>query len=174
MLDLTDPAAVRAEAERRQRLREQGARSFDESCPVSSSSDRGKNVTRENRDASIDEKTEQREVRKRFIVCGFRVYNLSQSRASKQSPGLPDLWIVRPAQLVQRRDGQFHVPGIALWWETKRQVGGRYSGAQREFAELCQQASVTWVGGDRYDAERWLVEQKLATIENGVLEPILQ
>lgn len=41
------------------------------------------------RNATILEKTEQLEIGKRLIVCRFRVYVLSQPRATKQSPGCP-------------------------------------------------------------------------------------
>jgi hypothetical protein len=71
------------------------------------------------RDASIAEKAEQSEIVKRFKgIGGFAVYNLSQSRASKQTPGLPDLWCMHTRY------------AFAFWWESKRQVGGEFSDAQ--------------------------------------------
>lgn len=114
------------------------------------------------RDAAALEKTEQVEVRKRFVACGFGVYNLSQARAAKQTPGLPDLWLVHRA-----------LP-IALWWETKRQVGGVHSPAQRGFAAECDRCGVNHGTGDRYDAERWLIEHELAGVVAGVFEPVWQ
>lgn len=114
------------------------------------------------RDATIDEKREQVEVRKRFVVCGFQVYNLSQPRATKQTPGLPDLFLVHRS-----------LP-IALWWESKRQVGGKLSPAQLEFAEACTRCAVGYGTGDRFDAERHLVSIGRATLICGVFEPVLE
>lgn len=112
------------------------------------------------RDAAVREKDEQREVWKRFVACGFAGYWLSQARETKQTPGLADLWFMH-------RDR-----ALALWWETKRQRGGRHSDAQREFAELCARTATRYGTGDRYDAERWLVEHGLAVVIGGVLEPV--
>lgn len=112
------------------------------------------------RDAAVDEKREQVEVRKRFVVCGFAVYTLSQARASKQTPGLPDLWFVH-------RDRP-----IATWWEVKRQIGGRFSEAQIAFRIQCERCGVGYGAGDRHAAAAWLVEHGLATLAGGVLEPV--
>ena len=102
------------------------------------------------RDARILEKAEQVEVVKNFRRAGFKVYWLSQSRASKQTPGLPDLYFVHKAK------------GIALWWETKRQVGGELSPAQADFRAECIACQIWHGSGDRYHAEAWLVENRLA------------
>jgi hypothetical protein len=97
----------------------------------------------------ILEKEEQQEVIKRLRVCKFKVYSLSQARASKQTPGLSDLWCVHL------------VDPIAFWWETKRQVGGRHSDAQSDFALECRRTGVGYYTGDRYEAERVLVRLEL-------------
>lgn len=107
------------------------------------------------RDASINEKREQVEIRKLFIAYGFKVYNLSQARASKQTPGLPDLWVVHT-----RED-------IAFWWESKRQVGGELSPAQRDFHAECLRANVGCYHGDRYGAAQHLVMLGLAVEGDG-------
>jgi hypothetical protein len=160
MIDLNDPAAVRAEAARRQSFRDRGIMSFDDPAPPAPDPEQ---LARIERQASVDEKTEQLEITKRLRVCGFVVYNLSQARASKQTPGLADLYCVH-------RDAP-----IALWWESKRQVGGKYSDAQREFKAHNDRCGVLCLGGDRYDVERFLVERNLARIgSNGVIEPIPQ
>lgn len=99
----------------------------------------------EERNANILEKEEQSEVRKLFLAFGFKVRNLSQARASKQSPGLGDLWV------VHRR------APIAFWWETKRQVGGELSPDQIEFAEDCIRCNVGYGTGDRFDAQKHLI-----------------
>lgn len=111
------------------------------------------------RDDRVLEKEEQREVVKRFRVCGFNVYSTSQARAAKVTPGIPDLWLVHCEQ------------PIALWWETKRQVGGQHSDAQLDFAAECVRCGVPYGSGDRYDAECWLIEHELAEYAGGVFEP---
>ncbi len=109
----------------------------------------------------ILEKEEQRQVTNRFRAFGFKVRNLSQPRASKQSPGFPDLWVVHETK------------PIAFWWETKRQVGGRHSDAQLEFADDCCRCGVDYGTGDRYAAEEKLMELGLCwRTPAGVLEPV--
>lgn len=112
------------------------------------------------RDDRILEKAEQLEVVKNFQRAGFKVYSLSQSRASKQSPGLFDLWCVN----VKR--------GVALWWDVKRQVGGELSAEQGIFRGECIECQI-WQGvGDRYEVARWLVHHGFARRgPGGVLEP---
>lgn len=112
------------------------------------------------RDASILEKKEQTEIRNRFIVCGFKVYNLSQSRAAKQTPGLPDLWLTH------------RTLAIGMWWESKRQVGGRFSTEQLDFQAECKRCGVGYGAGDRYDAERYLISIGRAEFIGGAFEPI--
>lgn len=154
MIDVSDLVALAAEAKRRQGLRARGVSTFGDPTP-----DPAPELSA--RDANVLEKTEQLEVRKRFVVCGFTVYSLSQARASKQTPGIAD-------QLFVHR-----VLPIALWWETKRQVGGVYSTAQLEFKADMERCGITCRGGDRYDAERYLVETGWARIGvGGAFEPI--
>lgn len=159
MIDLTDPAALRAEAERRAKLREQGASSFGDPTPPAPTLT-PEQLAQQQRDANAREKEEQWEVTKRFRVCGFKVRSTSQARASKIAPGIPDL-------IIHHRDAP-----IFLFWESKRQVGGKYSDAQLEFREDCERAAITCIGGDRYDAERYLVSIGRAWITaGGVFEP---
>lgn len=158
MIDVSDPAALRTEAERRLQLRARGVSSFGDPTPPAPDPEQ---LARIERDERVLEKTEQGEIVKRLRVCGFIVYNLSQARASKQTPGLADLYCVH-RELA-----------LALWWESKRQVGGEYSDAQREFKAHNDRCGVLCLGGDRYDVERFLVERKLAYIgAGGELEPI--
>lgn len=96
------------------------------------------------RDAAIAELDEQREIRRTALALGFRVYWLSQARKTKQTPGLPDLWLAHD------------VRQLCAWWETKRQVGGARSTAQDEFARSCELAGVPYGFGDRYAFDAWL------------------
>ena len=111
------------------------------------------------RNASVDEKAEQREVTKIFRAFGIEVYSLSQARAAKVTPGLPDLWCVHRTR------------PLAWWWETKRQVGGHLSPAQLEFKASCDRCGVGHGVGDRHAAATYLVTLGVAVLWNGVLEP---
>lgn len=113
-------------------------------------------------DASIAEKAEQVEIRRLAIAYGFAVYNLSQPRATKQTPGLPDLW------LMHKR-----LP-IACWWESKRQVGGALSAAQEEFRDDCLRTRTGYGTGDRYAFVDKLIELEVATRGAGQygIEPV--
>jgi hypothetical protein len=113
------------------------------------------------RQASIDEKTEQLEVTKLFRSFGFTVRNLSQPRETKQSPGFPDLWVTHDT-----------LP-IAFWWETKRQVGGKFSDAQLTFREDAVRCGVGCGAGDRHHAAQHVIDLGLAYRDaGGVLEPV--
>ena len=90
------------------------------------------------------EKAEQHAIWKMARALGWKVYTLSQPRATKQTPGLPDLWLTATAC------------GFAGWWETKRQVGGARTTAQEEFGEECRRARIPYGYGDRYEFASWL------------------
>lgn len=100
--------------------------------------------------ARILEKQEQVEVRKLLIAYGFKVYNLSQARATKQTPGLPDLWCVHKRE------------PIAFWFETKRQVGGQLSPAQVDFQAECLRCDVKHFVGHRHNVVELLLSLGLA------------
>lgn len=110
---------------------------------------------------NVLEKTEQLEVMKLFRAFGFEVYNLSQARASKQTPGIPDLWCMHREQ------------PIAFYWETKRASGGRFSEAQIRFRDAAQRCNVGYGSGSKRDAERHLISLGLAYVTAiGTLEPM--
>lgn len=94
--------------------------------------------------ANVLEKAEQAYITRMARAIGFHVYNLSQSRASKQTPGLGDIWLVHQAR---------HFAG---WFESKRQVGGVRSAAQVAFGEECAAADIPYGFGDRYAFALWL------------------
>jgi hypothetical protein len=96
------------------------------------------------RKANVLEKHEQLRIRQIATIAGCKVRTLSQPRATKQSPGLPDLWIVHLGR------------GLGFWWETKRQVGGARSPDQMEFAADCETTHTPYGFGDRYDFGAWL------------------
>lgn len=100
----------------------------------------------EQKDARVREKEEQAVCRAVFLAYGFKVYNLSQARASKQSPGLGDLWVVHRTK------------PIAFWYESKRQVGGELSPAQVDFRDECWRCGVNYGSGDRFAATAFVNE----------------
>lgn len=97
---------------------------------------------------SAPEKAEQHRIRKLFEACGFKTYNLSQARASMQTPGLPDLWLVNPDT------------GDALWWECKApKPNGKPKPLRPEqavFRDECIECRVGHGWGVLADAEAWL------------------
>ncbi|MDI3341995.1 MAG: hypothetical protein QJR03_15840 [Sphaerobacter sp.] len=107
------------------------------------------------------EKVEQREVVRLYRAFGCVVRSLSQPRATKQSPGFPDLWI------VHTRIGQ------AWWHETKRQgwTDADVRPDQRVFREDCLACGIDYVLGDRFAAAEQLVRLGLAVRVGDRLEP---
>lgn len=83
------------------------------------------------------ERDEQIEIRKLAIAYGFKVDNLSQYRPSKIAVGFPDLFLRHRAK------------PLALFWETKRAVGGHRSTAQVEFGADVTRCGVGYGFGDR-------------------------
>lgn len=118
-------------------------------------------VTGTDEDAAAVEKATQHDVVKVFRALGGVVYVLSQARAAKQTPGLPDLWIAFPAH------------GVAGWFETKRPKGGRRSPEQEAFAAECEAGGIPYAHGSRKAAEAWVIALGLAYRDaHGVLEPV--
>ncbi len=70
------------------------------------------------------ESEEQARIVKLYRSLGAKVYSLSQYRPSGQAPGLPDLFVKFPSRK------------LSFSHEIKV-TGGRMSGDQKEFAELC-------------------------------------
>lgn len=87
-----------------------------------------------------------------LCLAGVKVYRLSQSRASRQSEGIPDLWVFGP--------------GRCAWIEVKR-PGGRLRRAQKEFRERCQSRGVEHVVGGVEEVKRLLMYWGLAIVEPG-------
>ncbi|HET7552179.1 MAG TPA: hypothetical protein VFK04_12885 [Gemmatimonadaceae bacterium] len=114
------------------------------------------------RDERALEKAEQLEVQKVYRAFGCTVYWLSQARAARQTPGMPDLRIFAP------RAG-------AHWdHETKRQGRGDkdLEPAQRDYREHAEQCGLDVVVGDRFAAGDQLVRLGLAVWDGDRLEPV--
>jgi hypothetical protein len=107
------------------------------------------------------EKEIQASVVKLYTAFGCDVYNLSQARASKQTPGLPDLWCFYRGIDLDRSFG--------FWHETKTPKG-QQSVAQIEFEARCVSTGTLYVLGGVAAAEAHLIRFGLAERVNGTLE----
>jgi hypothetical protein len=105
------------------------------------------------RQLNLLEKDEQAFIFKLFRGFGVIVYNLSQSRATKQTPGLPDMYCMHPGV------------GRAWWFETKRAEGGRLSEVQKVFIGHADQCRVDVHVGDRRVAARVLLDYGIARVD---------
>lgn len=76
----------------------------------------------------------QADVVRLYRAHGCIVYSLSQTRASKQTPGIGDIYVLNP---VKKR----------AWWHETKTPSGRQSPDQREFALLCHSCTVGYVLG---------------------------
>ena len=86
------------------------------------------------------EKSEQLAIKKSAIARGAFVYEVSQPRATMQTPGIPDLYLVWPDR--------------ALWFEVKT-VTGVLSQAQARFAMQCTQNGTNYAVGTHADFLQW-------------------
>jgi hypothetical protein len=109
-------------------------------------------------DPDVIEKEEQAKIAELAKAYGFVVRSTSQARPSKITVGLADLILMRP--------GEGH-NGFALWWETKRQVGGVQSPDQAAFERDCRACGWTYRLGHRYDFARYLLQIGLAAEGDG-------
>lgn len=109
----------------------------------------GKSTEKSERDARILEKAEQAEIVKLFRRHGFVVRSTSQARASKIAVGFYDLFCTHKT-----------LP-IALFFDSKRQVGSVWSEAQKDFENDCHRCGILCYHGDRYEAQRILIEHKI-------------
>lgn len=64
-------------------------------------------------------------------ACGAWVYCLSQGRPTRQSAGLPDLWVMHPK--------------LGAFWLELKAPHGNQSTAQARFEERCVAAKVPYV-----------------------------
>jgi hypothetical protein len=125
MIDLTDPSAVRAEAERRAARRSQG-------LPLTATADELEQQARE--DDARQEKEIQWECVKFYRAHGCVVYETSQKRASRIAPGIPDLIVFHP------RSGKH-------WYHEVKTPKGELRPDQKDFREQCLLTHVTHIVG---------------------------
>jgi hypothetical protein len=95
------------------------------------------------------EKQIQADVVKAYRAHGCIVYSLSQPRATKQTPGIGDLYVLWP---------EMHFEGPATWWHETKTPTGRASPDQVEFREYCDRCGEGYVIGGLAAAEAKLRE----------------
>src|ERR1041385_104771 len=93
-------------------------------------------------------------------ALGFTCWHLSQNRASRQTPGWPDMLFTHPGK------------GLAVYYEAKRQ-GGKQSPAQQEFQRHIEAAGGQYVTGTAQVLADWCVQKALmhTTVTGGLLIP---
>lgn len=104
------------------------------------------------------EDKEQHEIVKLLRAYGCVVYSLSQKRATKQSPGIPDLFLFVPVSIGN------------AWFEVKIE-GGDVRPDQRDFADRCALYGSHYACGDLRAAKDFLVDINLAYYYEGDIEP---
>jgi len=147
MIDTNDPAAVRAEAERRAKLREKGARTFGAPDSVS---------------AAVDARALEKQIERAGDVLmqqlGFEVIKFSHPGKTQQTPGIPDRRYYRRPRIVERIDGRFWTPPLAVWVEYKSATGSQRPG-QKLFEEMVVACDEHYVLGGIAELRAWLVAQ---------------
>jgi hypothetical protein len=161
-IDVTNPDEVRREAERRQRLRAEGARTFDSAVGVA--------VPEVDEDAL--EKIVEHEGDKLMAALGFEIVRFSHPGRTKQTPGIPDRRYYRQPRIVQRSDGQFIMRPFALWWEAKSSTGEQRPD-QKLFQEMVEACGETYLVGTHQVLLDWLARERIAVVVHGVVEPVV-
>jgi hypothetical protein len=108
-------------------------------------------------DDTRQEKLIQAECRRTYIAYGCMVYNLSQVRASKQSPGLPDMIV-------------FHRRARVGWMHETKTRNGVQSPAQKYFEDCAALAGWQYVIGGVAACEEQLIRIGVAERIEGTLE----
>lgn len=107
-------------------------------------------IVKTSRDANPLEKAIYERVCFTYRAAGCEVYRLSQSRASNQSPGIPDLFVFH--------EDTNNRPGFFLTHEVKRPKGAKVSTHQRRWADLAEMVGVHHLIGGMDACEEALIE----------------
>lgn len=155
MIDLANPADVRREAERRQRLRAQGARTFsdepDSHIHTKCEDDHSRII--DPIEYQLDEKAIEHECDKLAQKAGARVVRFSHPGKTQQTPGIADRLYCFPAK------------GFALWFEVKTPDGEQRPG-QVLFEELVTASGHLYACGGLGDLRAWLIANGVARMED--------
>lgn len=137
-LDLTDPESLRAEALRRQRLRDAGATSFEKRTSVA-----GARVIDDAERGRLEKEIEL-ECDRIVLALGGKVVKFSHPGKTKQTPGIAD------------RLYGFPWLRLAVWWECKT-PDGKQRPDQKLFQEDVTSCGHEYGLGGLGDFKAWLV-----------------
>jgi hypothetical protein len=141
LIDVTDPAAVRAEAERRRELLARGAKSFDASLdPIAAAGARVVDAA----ELGKLEKEIEHACDKLVLAIGGKVVKFSHPGKTKQTPGIAD------------RLYGFPWLRLAVWWECKAPAG-KQRPDQKLFQEDVTSCGQEYALGGLGDLKQWLV-----------------
>jgi hypothetical protein len=101
---------------------------------------------------------------------GFEIIRFSHPGKTKQTPGISDRRYYRRPRTIERRDGSYHRPAIACWWEAKSATGEQRPG-QKVFQELVMACGEHYVLGTLDALVAWLIDQRIAVRVGDTLEP---
>ena len=160
MIDTTNPADVRREAERRQALRAQGRTTFED-VPVfagdtlDSLDTLGSLSTRiiDPIEFDLDEKAIEHACDQLAQKAGGRVVRFSHPGKTQQTPGIADRLYCFPAHR------------LALWFECKTPYGKQRPG-QVLFEELVTSCGQQYLEGGIGDLRNWLIANGIARAED--------
>lgn len=102
---------------------------------------------------------------------GFEVIKFSHPGKTKQTEGIADRRYYRRPRLVDRTDGRFLAPAIALWFEAKS-GSGRHRPGQKLFEELVTACGEHYLVGTHEVLIDWLVAHAIARRVGDRLEPL--
>jgi hypothetical protein len=117
------------------------------------------------------EKVIQRQIRTAALTIGGTVMTLGRParaddvhKGTRQTPGLPDLYIFLPQAVRDAPHSCFQWPAHTLWVEVKR-AGTRdtRSKAQKDFAALCAATKTPYLWGDLDTFLHYLLERGYVT-----------
>lgn len=147
------PEQIRAEADRRDRCRQEG-KPFDLPDETIVKSEAEIDRDRMKRESEI-----QQSVVKVYIALGCKVYSRSVPKRVKVTPGQPDLRVFHP----RTRQAWEHET------KTMHDRPGKLSAAQEEYRDLCEATGQLWTSGGRGAAEEMLIRLGIAEMHGDSL-----
>lgn len=96
----------------------------------------------------------QQNVKAAYERLGCFVANFSQGRKTRQTPGIPDLYVFPPGRPDQVRAAAVGHAQLALapWWHETKRPGEKQSLEQVEWQRRCENRGVAYVLGGVADA----------------------
>lgn len=154
MIDVSNPADVRREAERRTKLRAQGVSTFEKrETPTNDISINDISRIIDTIEYELDEKAIELACDQLAQKAGARVIRFSHPGKTQQTPGIADRLYCFPAR------------GFATWFEVKTPRGQQRPG-QVLFEELVTASGHRYACGGIGDLRAWLIANGIARVED--------